>query len=146
MQGNCVGVTWTSILGKGKTAMGRRREPNLFELLIVAPWWVSFILGGGTLYFASGLPKMFTSLGFLFGGVFLLLSFCSLILGLLKRPPGKKSGVEDVRAGYSAFNGAMTCPRCGAKMVVRKAYRGIHKGHYFYGCSRFPFCWAIVNM
>lgn len=126
--------------------MGRRREPNPFELLIVAPWWISFLLGVGTLYFASALPKTFTSIGFLFAGVLLLLSFCSFILGLFKRRPGRETGIKDVSAGYSAFTGAMTCPRCGASMVVRKARSGLHRGHYFYGCSRFPFCWAIVNM
>ena len=126
--------------------MGRRRDPNLFEILIAAPWWVSFILGVGMFVAIPSLPTMYIFLGKLFAAILFFLAFASFILGLTKGSTGKKTRVEDVRAGYSAFNGAMTCPRCGAKMVVRKARSGLHRGHYFYGCSRFPFCWAIVNM
>lgn len=32
------------------------------------------------------------------------------------------------------------CPRCGGKLVLRTAERGIHAGNQFYGCTNFPKC------
>ena len=32
------------------------------------------------------------------------------------------------------------CPNCNSRMIQRLAKRGINKGNYFWGCSRFPKC------
>lgn len=53
--------------------------------------------------------------------------------------PGK-SGVEKPRVD------GVSCPRCGAPMVLRTAKRGEHAGRQFYGCSRYPKCRGIVNI
>lgn len=37
------------------------------------------------------------------------------------------------------------CPRCGGKLVLRTAERGIHTGNQFYGCTNFPKCRYIKN-
>lgn len=38
------------------------------------------------------------------------------------------------------------CPKCGASMRMRQARRGPYRGNYFYGCSRYPVCYEIVNI
>ncbi|WP_281011206.1 topoisomerase DNA-binding C4 zinc finger domain-containing protein [Borborobacter arsenicus] len=35
---------------------------------------------------------------------------------------------------------AVTCPRCGSRMVRRTARRGSRAGRPFWGCSRYPSC------
>lgn len=40
----------------------------------------------------------------------------------------------------------VTCPRCGAPMVLRTAKRGARAGKQFYGCSTYPHCRGIVNL
>ena len=37
------------------------------------------------------------------------------------------------------------CPRCGGKLVLRKATTGFNAGNYFYGCSNYPRCKYIKN-
>lgn len=39
-----------------------------------------------------------------------------------------------------------TCPRCGSKMIQRKAKRGRNAGNYFWGCSRYPACKGTRNI
>ena len=39
-----------------------------------------------------------------------------------------------------------TCPRCGAKLVLRTAKKGANAGNQFYGCSAFPKCRYIQNI
>ena len=34
----------------------------------------------------------------------------------------------------------LVCPRCGAKLILRKAAKGNYAGESFYGCSNFPKC------
>ncbi|MDM8202399.1 NERD domain-containing protein [Allofournierella massiliensis] len=41
---------------------------------------------------------------------------------------------------------ALVCPRCGAKLVLREATKGVNAGNKFYGCSRFPKCRYIRNL
>lgn len=38
------------------------------------------------------------------------------------------------------------CPRCGGKLVVRKAKKGIYIGNSFYGCENYPKCRYIQNI
>lgn len=40
----------------------------------------------------------------------------------------------------------LVCPRCGGKLVLRKASRGENAGNSFYGCSNFPKCRYIKNI
>ena len=40
----------------------------------------------------------------------------------------------------------MTCPRCGASLVLRTAKKGENAGKQFYGCSSFPKCRYIKNI
>ena len=45
-----------------------------------------------------------------------------------------------------AMAGGRTCPRCGSAMVQRRARRGNKAGGFFWGCSRYPACQAIVDI
>lgn len=36
------------------------------------------------------------------------------------------------------------CPKCGSKMVLRKALKGANAGNQFWGCSSFPKCRGVV--
>jgi restriction system protein len=38
------------------------------------------------------------------------------------------------------FSSETTCPKCGAKLVLRTARKGPNAGKQFYGCSRWPSC------
>lgn len=38
------------------------------------------------------------------------------------------------------------CPRCGSRMVFRKANRGANAGKEFWGCSAYPKCRAVQNV
>lgn len=40
----------------------------------------------------------------------------------------------------------LVCPRCGSKLVLRKATKGANAGNQFYGCSGFPKCRYIKNL
>lgn len=48
---------------------------------------------------------------------------------------------DEVRIGDSS-----TCPKCGAKLVLRTAKRGENTGKQFYGCSNYPKCRFVVNL
>ncbi len=37
-------------------------------------------------------------------------------------------------------NVSMKCPRCGSKLIIRTAKKGINGGRQFYGCSAYPDC------
>lgn len=37
------------------------------------------------------------------------------------------------------------CPRCGGKLVLRTAGRGVNAGNQFWGCENFPKCRYIRN-
>ncbi|MGP5202854.1 NERD domain-containing protein [Psychrobacter aquimaris] len=39
-----------------------------------------------------------------------------------------------------------TCPRCQGEMVKRVAKKGLNQGQAFFGCSKFPKCWGVVNI
>lgn len=41
---------------------------------------------------------------------------------------------------------SLTCPRCGAKLVLRTAKKGNNAGKNFYGCSNYPNCRYIQNI
>ncbi|MEY4767891.1 MAG: hypothetical protein RL637_530 [Pseudomonadota bacterium] len=43
-------------------------------------------------------------------------------------------------------NNQPQCPRCSNKMVLRTAKSGNNAGSQFWGCSRYPYCKAIVNI
>ena len=40
----------------------------------------------------------------------------------------------------------LVCPRCGSKLVLRKATKGANAGNQFYGCSGFPKCRYIKTL
>ncbi len=40
----------------------------------------------------------------------------------------------------------LLCPKCGAKMVKRKATKGSYEGREFWGCSNYPHCKSIINI
>jgi len=39
-----------------------------------------------------------------------------------------------------------TCPRCNGEMIKRVAKKGQQQGQAFFGCSKFPKCWGVVNI
>ena len=51
-----------------------------------------------------------------------------------------------VAAEETNLDDTVVCPRCGARMVKRKAAKGANIGKEFYGCSRYPKCRGIVNI
>lgn len=44
------------------------------------------------------------------------------------------------RGGTAPAQGSKTCPKCGSRMVRRKARRGRNAGGFFYGCTTYPRC------
>ncbi|MBP3507158.1 MAG: NERD domain-containing protein [Lachnospiraceae bacterium] len=38
------------------------------------------------------------------------------------------------------------CPKCGAKMILRKANKGMYTGNEFWGCEKYPKCRGIINI
>ena len=41
---------------------------------------------------------------------------------------------------------AQVCKRCGARMVLRTAQTGAHKGQKFWGCSNYPVCRFTIRI
>ena len=41
---------------------------------------------------------------------------------------------------------APTCPKCNGEMVKRVVKKGLNQGQAFFGCSKFPKCWGVVNI
>ena len=41
---------------------------------------------------------------------------------------------------------APLCPKCGKRMVLRTAHKGLRPGSKFWGCSGYPACTGIVNL
>jgi len=54
--------------------------------------------------------------------------------------------VRHVKNIVSEKQGDVTCPQCGAPMVMRESKKGQNAGKQFWGCSRFPQCRGIVNI
>ena len=42
--------------------------------------------------------------------------------------------------------GAIQCPECGSKMIIREAKNGSFAGNKFWGCSRYPECKCKINI
>ena len=40
----------------------------------------------------------------------------------------------------------LICPKCGSKLVLRTAKKGINTGNQFWGCSGFPKCRFVKNV
>lgn len=40
---------------------------------------------------------------------------------------------------------APSCPKCSSQMVKRVSKKGPHAGKAFWGCSRFPKCWGVIE-
>ena len=51
----------------------------------------------------------------------------------------KRTHVEQIQKD------ALTCPRCGGKLVLRTAKHGASAGSQFYGCSNYPNCKFTKN-
>lgn len=43
-------------------------------------------------------------------------------------------------------NNQMICPRCGGKLILRTAGKGVNAGRKFWGCSNYPKCKYIKNI
>ncbi len=43
-------------------------------------------------------------------------------------------------------NNQMICPRCGGKLALRTAGKGVNAGRKFWGCSNYPKCRYIKNI
>ena len=54
--------------------------------------------------------------------------------------------VRHVKEIIETKNDEKICPKCGSKMVIRKAKKGKQIGQSFYGCSTFPKCRAMVKI
>lgn len=62
---------------------------------------------------------------------------------LRKSWSAQRAHVRHVREKTQGASTAPKCPRCGAKMVLRKARRGTHEGRAFWGCPNYPKCRAM---
>ena len=51
-----------------------------------------------------------------------------------------RAGMEPERHNADTIRMEPDCPRCGERMVRRRAKRGRNVGKEFWGCSKFPFC------
>ena len=138
--------------------MGRRRNDNIFVMLIDMPWWASLI-AAGLFYLVLGviipstfkqddMGKLMTSVFGMFGKMFAGLALlASLVTGVVAIVRSISGGGGDQQAGFSDGSGSSPqCPVCGRSMVKRTARRGINAGSGFWGCSRYPACKGIVNM
>jgi restriction system protein len=56
----------------------------------------------------------------------------------------RKRGNLSDRTIQSESEKILTCPRCGATMVLRTARTGTHSGMQFWGCSKYPECKGTV--
>ena len=66
-----------------------------------------------------------------------------------KLDPSFKTHREHVKhVGEIANNrqSSITCPKCGAQMVIRKSEKSSNKGKQFWGCSKYPKCRGTVNI
>lgn len=61
----------------------------------------------------------------------------------------KRSHVDKIHACYAEKKTApfsLTCPLCGADLVLRMAKKGPNAGNQFYGCSSYPKCRYTKNV
>lgn len=61
------------------------------------------------------------------------------VAGYEAGPSGAPATPEPPKA-----NPKISCPQCGAEMVLRTAQRGAYAGERFWGCSRFPVCRTTI--
>jgi hypothetical protein len=65
--------------------------------------------------------------------------------GLDPQPLGDKPHLKAAPRGEAVQpNPTRTCPRCGSRMVLRKAASGKYAGRRFWGCSRYPECKTLI--
>lgn len=55
----------------------------------------------------------------------------------------KQQHIQNINNRFSSTD---ICPRCGGKLVLRKAKTGANAGKEFYGCSNYPKCRYIKNI
>jgi len=53
---------------------------------------------------------------------------------------------EENTSAAKTLEQRILCPKCGALMIKRTTDKGQNAGKSFYGCSKFPKCWCIVNI
>lgn len=56
----------------------------------------------------------------------------------------KKRAIEAAKAERDKTH--PLCPKCQIHMVRRRAKRGAHKGQWFWGCTNYPRCKALVQL
>ncbi len=54
--------------------------------------------------------------------------------------------VKHVKSIIAEKEDNVTCPKCGAEMVLQTAKKGQNAGNKFWGCSRFPKCRGTINI
>ena len=137
--------------------MGRRRDENVFMMLIDAPWWLGVVAAGlfylglsvivPTFFLKGDMGKsiapMCVMLGKLFAGLALLCASISAIRALIQRA-SSGGGTGRVEAGQGG-NASPACPVCGRTMVRRTARKGSNAGAQFWGCPSYPACRGVVN-
>jgi len=55
-------------------------------------------------------------------------------------PKGWNTRRQHLSSLKEKFSSNTTCPKCGAKLLLRTARKGPNAGNQFYGCSRWPSC------
>jgi len=56
------------------------------------------------------------------------------------------SAIIEVTDPTASLAQTPTCPRCQGEMIKRVAKKGLNQGQAFFGCSKFPKCWGVVNI
>lgn len=134
--------------------MGRRRNENVFEMLLDVPWWVGVIVA--ILFyvgFAHIMPAMLKKneiseivapmlplMGKGFAALALIAAGVSGLRSLFSGGGRKAESQHRVPPSREPESKALGCPLCGQPMVVRLAKKGDRAGSSFLGCSRYPEC------
>ena len=53
---------------------------------------------------------------------------------------------KNMKESEASDSDELTCPKCGGKLVLRTAKKGMNAGNQFYGCSSYPKCNYIRNI
>ena len=134
--------------------MGRRKNDNIFEMLLDVPWWVGvivaavffvvFVVIAPAMVKKSDISGMVSSMLPIMGKGFAVLALIAAGMSGLRSLFSRVGSQADVQYNVPPNRvpdtTATVCPLCGQSMVVRLARKGDHAGSSFLGCSRYPEC------
>ena len=155
--------------------MARKKQSLLEDLIDITskfPWWVGVLLAAIAYFFlhayaskeiaspldmqhigesfANNLLQTLARFGQYILPVVFLFGAALSAFNLLTRPKPHKSGATSLLGSNSPGSTKTfintSCPKCGGKMVLRTAKRGVNVGSQFWGCSNYPKCRSTVAL